>query len=147
MLQAAPATLCKKETLAQVFFCEFCEISKNTLFYRTSLVAASVCLQNIPFQPYFMLNMFSKIEYGWWSLDLRDHHTNKNLIKEIWLCVIIRNCERASGKKTLDLIRISCLSLNLFSYFPASNYAYFMLILSVYAYKNGSNNYYYVVQF
>ena len=31
----------KKETLAQVFSCEFCEISKNTLFYRTPLVAAS----------------------------------------------------------------------------------------------------------
>ena len=25
----------KKETLAQVLFCEFCEISKNTFFYRT----------------------------------------------------------------------------------------------------------------
>ena len=32
----------KKETLAQVFSCEFCEISKNTFFYRTPLVAAFV---------------------------------------------------------------------------------------------------------
>ena len=32
----------KKETLAQVFSCEFCEISKNTFSYRTPLVAASV---------------------------------------------------------------------------------------------------------
>ena len=32
----------KKETLAQVFSCEFCEISKNTFFQRTPLVAASV---------------------------------------------------------------------------------------------------------
>ena len=31
----------KKETLAQVFSCESCEISKNTLSYRTALVAAS----------------------------------------------------------------------------------------------------------
>ena len=31
----------KKETLAQVFPCEFCEISKNTLFKQTPLVAAS----------------------------------------------------------------------------------------------------------
>ena len=31
----------KKETLAQVFSCEFCEISKNTFFYKTPLVAAS----------------------------------------------------------------------------------------------------------
>ena len=32
----------KKGTLAQVFSCEFCEISKNTFFYRTLSVAASV---------------------------------------------------------------------------------------------------------
>ena len=31
----------KKETLAQLFFCEFCEIYKNTFYYRTPLVAAS----------------------------------------------------------------------------------------------------------
>ena len=31
----------KKETLAQVFSCKFCEISKNTFFHRTPLVAAS----------------------------------------------------------------------------------------------------------
>ena len=36
-----PATLFKKETLAQVFSCEFCEISKNTFFYRAPPVAAS----------------------------------------------------------------------------------------------------------
>ena len=32
----------KKETLAQVFSCEFFEISKNTFSYRTPMVAASV---------------------------------------------------------------------------------------------------------
>ena len=31
----------KKETLTQVFSCEFCEISKNNFFNRTPLVAAS----------------------------------------------------------------------------------------------------------
>ena len=31
----------KKESLAQVFSCKFCEISKNTFFYRTPPVAAS----------------------------------------------------------------------------------------------------------
>ena len=30
----------KKETLAQVFSCEFCEISKNAFFHRTPPVAA-----------------------------------------------------------------------------------------------------------
>ena len=29
-----------EKTLAQVFFCEFCKISKNTVFYRTPPVAA-----------------------------------------------------------------------------------------------------------
>ena len=32
----------KEETLAQVFLCEFCGISKNTFLYRTPLVAAFV---------------------------------------------------------------------------------------------------------
>ena len=32
----------KKETLAQVFSCEFCEISKNTFSFRTPPVAASI---------------------------------------------------------------------------------------------------------
>ena len=44
MVSIAPLSTCnfiKKETLAQVFPCEFCEISKNTFFYRTPLVAAS----------------------------------------------------------------------------------------------------------
>ena len=36
----------KKETLAQVFSCEFCEIYKNTLYYRIPLVAASGVLIN-----------------------------------------------------------------------------------------------------
>ena len=36
----------KKESLAHVFSCEFCEISKNIFFYRTHPVAASV-LSNI----------------------------------------------------------------------------------------------------
>ena len=37
-----PFFLLKKETLAQVFSCEFCEISKNTFYYRTPLMAGSV---------------------------------------------------------------------------------------------------------
>ena len=31
----------KKETLAQVFSCEFCKISKNAFYYRTPRMAAS----------------------------------------------------------------------------------------------------------
>ena len=40
-LQAEVFNFIKKETLAQVFSCEFCEISKNTFFHRTPLAAAS----------------------------------------------------------------------------------------------------------
>ena len=40
----------KKETLAQVFSCEFCKIFKNTFFYRTHPVAAS-----IPLEPKFRM--------------------------------------------------------------------------------------------
>ena len=38
----------KKESLAQVFFCKFCEIFKNSFFYRTSLVAAFDSTRNAP---------------------------------------------------------------------------------------------------
>ena len=34
----------KKETLAQVFSCEFCESSKNTFSYRAPLTAASILM-------------------------------------------------------------------------------------------------------
>ena len=37
-----PAIKLKKEILTQVFSCEFSEIFKNTSFYGTPLVAASV---------------------------------------------------------------------------------------------------------
>ena len=40
-LQASACKFIKKDSLAQVSSCEFCEISKNTFFYRTPLVAAS----------------------------------------------------------------------------------------------------------
>ena len=45
----------KKETLAQMFSCEFCEISKNTFFYRTRLVAASVLNTNSSLRNFMLL--------------------------------------------------------------------------------------------
>ena len=41
-LQAKACNFIKKETLAQVFSCKFREISKNTFFHKTPLVAASM---------------------------------------------------------------------------------------------------------
>ena len=38
-----PATY-KKETPAQVFSCEYCQIFKSSIFYRTLLVVASIVL-------------------------------------------------------------------------------------------------------
>ena len=40
-LQTWNRNFIKKETLAQVFSCEFCKISKKTSFYKTPPVAAS----------------------------------------------------------------------------------------------------------
>ena len=40
-LQAEVCNFIKKETLAQVFSCEICQIFRNTLFYRTPPVVAS----------------------------------------------------------------------------------------------------------
>ena len=52
-----PATLLKKEALAQVFSCEFCEISKNTFSYRTPRVAASVYLMKVFSKRLFQFTM------------------------------------------------------------------------------------------
>ena len=41
-----PATLLKKETLAQVFSCEFCEISKN-IFLQNASTAPVVSDHNL----------------------------------------------------------------------------------------------------
>ena len=43
-LRPATCNFIKKETLAQMFSFEFCEISKKTFFYRTPLLAASSTL-------------------------------------------------------------------------------------------------------
>ena len=45
-------------TLSQVFSCEFCEIFKNTFFYRTSLVTASE-INNVLFKVLIKTNNIS----------------------------------------------------------------------------------------
>ena len=40
-LQAGACRFIKNKILAQVSSCEFCQITKNTFFYGTTLVAAS----------------------------------------------------------------------------------------------------------
>ena len=58
-MQLRPATLLKKETLAQLFSCEFCEISKTTFFIEHLQETAFVILFFNKFQYLFLafLNM------------------------------------------------------------------------------------------
>ena len=48
----------KIEALAKVFSCEFCEIYKNTFYYRTPLVAASGVLINFAILILIKLQVF-----------------------------------------------------------------------------------------
>ena len=61
-LQPKTWNVTKKETLAQVFSFEFCEIFWNTYFYRTPLVTASVCLAN---------DKNKSFSYRYWASSLR----------------------------------------------------------------------------
>ena len=68
-----PCNFIKKESVAQVFSCEFCEISKNTtFFYRTPQVDASIFLSSGPvalnfvtaitcFSPFLKLKIISSL--------------------------------------------------------------------------------------
>ena len=48
----------KKQTLAQLFSCELCEISKNTILHRTPLVAASeIQLENTCARVSFLIKL------------------------------------------------------------------------------------------
>ena len=51
----SPRLATLKETLAQVFSCKCCEISKKTFFYRTPLVAASHPPLKSPLDYYFKI--------------------------------------------------------------------------------------------
>ena len=44
---ARDSFLIKTDTLAQLFSCEFCEICNNTFSYRTPLVDASACEEDL----------------------------------------------------------------------------------------------------
>ena len=55
----------KKNTLAHVFFCEFCEISKNIFSYRTPPVAASSLLNYMPYVPSRLRALiFTRLNYA-----------------------------------------------------------------------------------
>ena len=98
----------KKGTLAQVFSCEFCEISKNTFSYRTPLDDCFLC--HTPHYSLVIIVGFEQVNYiivfslHFWIHDLFDFiHTKKiswAFIKD-WIgnpdyyfdCIAISFCE------------------------------------------------------
>ena len=66
----------KKETVAQVFSCEFCEIFKKNFFYKTSLVAASET-RNLSDQRSWLLLLF-------WIKTLKRHLIATLNTKMLW---------------------------------------------------------------
>ena len=56
-----PATLLKKETLAEVFSCDFCKI----FCYRTPLVAASAITESFIFFSFFSCLVFNLAQHFW----------------------------------------------------------------------------------
>ena len=58
--KVAACNFIKKETLTQVFSCEFCQISKNTYFYRTPPVAASKIKSNFKHSTYITAGRFER---------------------------------------------------------------------------------------
>ena len=59
-----PATLLKRETLSQVFSCEFCGIPKNTFFHRTPLMAAFALIRNEKPNKWFPLCVFCRVLFS-----------------------------------------------------------------------------------
>ena len=76
----AACNFIKKETLAQVFSCEFCEISKNTFFYRTPLVAAFV--QNDYKDDW--LTMKTNIQYTYNESSYNREYYEKKCLNNAW---------------------------------------------------------------
>ena len=95
--------LIKKETLAQVFSCEFCEISKNIFSYRISLVAAS----GVKYEKHF-IHVISQL--GWpcninpeiFSSELKSQCVSWLCLMNYvyWLCVVFVDCSSYLKKRS-----------------------------------------------
>ena len=64
-LQGSAYNVIKKKTLAHVFSCEFCEISKSTFSYRTPSVAASVIRWYIDLEWNNITGTIMQIQTNW----------------------------------------------------------------------------------
>ena len=82
-LRLAARNFIKKETLAQVFSCEFCKISRSTFFYRTPLVATSVNFSKLLLTHLNLAVLSCKnqsIDLQWISLDWFLYNSKISLI-------------------------------------------------------------------
>ena len=75
----------KKETLAQMFSCEFCEIFKNTYFCRTPLVAASRNSRNVSLSN-FLISVLKHFENNYIPEEIFERYT-KQLITKIFVFI------------------------------------------------------------
>ena len=91
-----------KEALAQVLFCEFCEISKNTFSYKTPPVVASAALTNSIFKfnssfLVLLINFVCEIK-------------NTNVFDRLW--VTIQKPEKSSHSElTLQYVSLTFLEI------------------------------------
>ena len=78
-LQASACSFIKKETLTEVFSCEYCKTSKNIFFNTTPLVAASLIL-NAP------LHALIELHKKWTGENVSNHSfvgTKNDLVKSV----------------------------------------------------------------
>ena len=89
-----------KLTLELVFSCEFCEISKNTFFYRTPLVAAFVGFNELYWLCYVYVN-FKRINQSYWLQKL----ANQLMLNSALVIEMLHNSFSESKKNFGRLIK------------------------------------------
>ena len=77
--KASASNFIKKETLAQVFFCEFCEISRNNFCYRIPPVAVSAQKQALT-----QLNLFNATDLFLYPLEIFKNLWFSDVFKGYW---------------------------------------------------------------
>ena len=93
-LQVEACNVIKKETLAQLFSCKFCEISKNTISYRIPLVAAYGNKRFVRQKPRalrkFLLESIFLIRFGSFGYDF--YQSTRDKMKNIFLVSPFLSC-------------------------------------------------------
>ena len=94
------AILLQKETLAQVFSCEFCQVSKNTFSYRTPPVAASVLWRWSFLFSMWRLSSFLNFMKTWANF-------TKATLREVWPWHSRLKLGKINGKSDLKFFKLS----------------------------------------